>query len=69
MTTEMYEAYSIEEGDTVFLNSQTFYVQIIEPHDANSSVFWLVDDEGFQKSTVIEDTKKLPVVIDTLAEV
>jgi hypothetical protein len=69
MTTEKMEVYSIEEGDTIYLNDELFFVQVIEPASSTESVLWVVDEEGFQRSIVVKDTEKFPVVIDTLAEV
>jgi len=69
MTTEKMEVYSIEEGDTIYLNDELFFVQVIEPASSTESVLWVVDEEGFQRSIVVKDTEKLPVVIDFLAQV
>lgn len=69
MTTERMEVYSIEEGDTIYLNDELFFVQVIEPASSTESILWVVDEEGFQRSIVVKDTEKFPVVIDNLAEV
>jgi hypothetical protein len=61
------EVYSIEEGDTIYLNDELFFVQVIEPASSTESILWVVDEEGFQRSIVVKDTEKFPVVIDNLA--
>lgn len=69
MTTELFQVYSIEEGDTIILHGNTYYVQVIEPSGKDHSVLWLVDDEGFQRSVVVSDTTLIPVVFEETADV
>lgn len=68
MTTERMEAYALEEQDQIFVNGQIYRVVQIDPIDFGYR-FHLVDDEGEQSIMVIEDTEKVPLVVDTLAEV
>ena len=68
MTTEKMEAYALEEQDQIFVNGQIYRVVRIDPIDFGYR-FHLVDDEGNQSSMEIGDTIKVPMVIDTLAEV
>lgn len=67
MTTELYEVYSLEEGDSIILNGETFFVQVIEPDGTDASVLWLVDDEGFQHSVVLDDSTKVRVICEMAA--
>lgn len=64
MTTEKYEVWSLEEGDTVVMNGETYFVQVIEPASPTTSRLWLVDDEGFQHSVEVEDSSTVRVVCD-----
>ena len=68
VTTEAMEAYTLEEHDQIFVNGQIYRVIGIDAIDFGYR-FRLVDDEGNQASMEIGDTIKVPVVIDTLAEV
>lgn len=68
MTTERMEAYSIEEGDQIYVNYTIYRVNEVGISD-DGYLFMLVDEEGNRATLCVEDTKKIPVVIDTLAEV
>ena len=68
MTTEKMEAYALEGQDKIFFNGQIYRVVRIDRIDFGYR-FHLVDDEGNQASMEIGDTIKVPMVIDTLAEV
>jgi hypothetical protein len=68
MTTEYIEAYAMEEGDQIFANGQVYRVASIEATD-DGYRFLLCDEEGEAGYLFVEDTKKLPLVIDILAEV
>ena len=68
MTTERIEAYALEEQDQIFVNGSVYRVVGIEPNDEGYR-FRLIDEEGDVRYLTIEDTIKVPVVIDTLAEV
>ena len=68
MTTERMEAYAIENGDQIYVNYTVYRVVEVGASD-DGYVFILVDEEGNRASMTVEDTKKIPVVIDTLAEV
>ena len=68
MTTERIEAYALEEQDQIFVNGSVYRVVGIDPTDEGYR-FRLIDEEGDVRYLTVEDTKKLPVVIDTLAEV
>jgi len=62
------EAYTLEEHDQIFVNGQIYRVVRIDPIDFGYR-FHLVDEEGNQASMEIEDTAKVPMVVDTFAEV
>jgi hypothetical protein len=68
MTTEFIEAYAMEEGDQIFANGSVYRVVGIDPTDEGYR-FRLVDEEGHVRYLTVEDTKKLPLVVDNLAEV
>ncbi len=68
MTTERIEAYALEEQDQIFVNGSVYRVVGIEPNDEGYR-FRLIDEEGDVRYLTIEDTIKVPVVIDFLAEV
>jgi hypothetical protein len=68
MTTERIEAYALEEQDQIFVNGSVYRVVGIDATDEGYR-FRLIDEEGDVRYLTIEDTIKVPVVIDTLAEV
>ena len=68
MTTERMEAYAIEGGDHIYVNGQLYRVFDVGISD-DGYIFNIVDEEGNRATLCVEDTKKIPVVIDTLAEV
>jgi hypothetical protein len=68
MTTEFIEAYAMEEQDQIFVNGSVYRVVGIEATDEGYR-FRLVDEEGHVRYLTVEDTKKLPLVVDNLAEV
>jgi hypothetical protein len=68
MTTEFIEAYAMEEQDQIFVNGSVYRVVGIEATDEGYR-FRLVDEEGDVRYLTVEDTKKLPLVVDNLAEV
>ena len=68
MTTEYIEAYAMEEQDQIFVNGSVYRVVGIDPTDEGYR-FRLIDEEGDVKYLTVEDTEKLPLVVDILAEV
>jgi hypothetical protein len=68
MTVERIEAYALEEQDQIFVNGFVYRVVGIDPTDEGYR-FRLIDEEGYVKYLTVEDATKVPVVIDTLAEV
>lgn len=68
MTTERMEAYCLEEGDQLLIGDDVY--RIYEIHDADGDyLFYIVDEEGIRHRITTAPQTKLPVVIDTLAEV
>ena len=68
MTTERMEAYALEEQDQIFVNGSVYRVVGIDPTDEGYR-FRLIDEEGDVKYLTVEDTIKLPVVIDNLSAI
>ena len=68
MTTERIEAYALEEQDQIFVNGSVYRVVGIDPTDEGYR-FRLIDEEGDVKYLTVEDTEKLPVVIDILSAI
>jgi len=68
MTTEYIEAYAMEEQDQIFVNGSVYRVVGIDPTDEGYR-FRLIDEEGDVKYLTVEDTEKLPLVVDILAQV
>jgi hypothetical protein len=68
MTIERIEAYALEEQDQIFVNGFVYRVVGIDPTDEGYR-FRLIDEEGDVKYLTVEDTEKLPLVVDILAQV
>jgi hypothetical protein len=68
MTTERIEAYALEEQDQIFVNGSVYRVVGIDPTDEGYR-FRLIDEEGDVRYLTVEDTEKLPLVVDILAQV
>jgi len=68
MTIERIEAYALEEQDQIFVNGFVYRVVGIDPTDEGYR-FRLIDEEGDVKYLTVEDTEKLPVVIDFLSAI
>lgn len=69
MTTEMYEVYSIEEGDQVVISGEVYRILDILDGDETDYLIRLVDEEGNIKKVCANSHQKLSVIIDNLAEV
>ena len=68
MTIERIEAYALEEQDQIFVNGSVYRVVGIDPSDEGYR-FRLIDEEGDVRYLTVEDTEKLPVVIDFLSAI
>jgi len=67
MTTEKMEAYCLEEGDQILIGENIYKITELDTSDSGY-LLKMVDEEGYQRSIVVADTTKVPVIIDnTLA--
>ena len=64
MTTELYEVYSLEEGDQIVINEDIYFIRNIETLDRNSSSLRLIDESGYGSILNLEDTAKVRVICD-----
>jgi hypothetical protein len=69
MTTEAYEAFSIEEGDQVVIGGEVYRIVDILDGDETDYLIRLVDEEGNLKKVCANSHDRFRVVIDNLAEV
>ena len=71
MTTERMEAYCLELNDQILIGQDVYRIYEIhdEQDEPNEILFYIVDEEGISHKIRVDDMTKLPVVIDTLAEV
>jgi hypothetical protein len=71
MTTERMEAYCLELNDQILIGNDVY--RIYEIHDEQDEpdeiLFYVVDEEGISHKIRVEDTEKLPVVIDFLSAI
>lgn len=63
MTTVLYEAYSIEEGDTLLIQGNLFAVSQIDDIPDGFRLH-LTDEEGYAKILMVNDTDRLRVVCE-----
>lgn len=69
MTTERYEAFALEDGDTIIYRGETYAVTSVEIEGDMYRVN-LVDDEGYRRHILLGEFDKVSVlVLDTLSEV
>jgi hypothetical protein len=67
MTTQKMEAYCLEEGDQILIGENIYLITEVDTADSGY-LLKMVDEEGYQRSIVVADTTKVPVIIDnTLA--
>ena len=64
MTTELYEAFSLEEGDTILVNGDLYVIHDIEALDSDHTSLLVLDEEGFAHTINVCDTDKIRVVCD-----
>jgi len=69
MTTEMYEAFSIEEGDQVVIGGEVYKIIDILDGEDTDYLIRLADEEGSVKKVCANSHQKFSVVIDNLTEV
>ena len=69
MTTEMYETFSIEEGDQVVIGGEMYKILDIVDGTDTDYVIRMADEEGSVKKVCANSHQKFSVVIDNLTEV
>lgn len=68
MTTEKYEAWSLEEGDTILVNGNLYLIHDIEALDSDHTSLLVLDEEGYAHTINVEDSQKISVVVLDNAE-
>ena len=68
MTTDLMEAWSLEEGDQILINGTLLKIASIYD-DEEGYRFFCVDEEGYGRSFTAPGEKKFRLVLDNLAEV
>lgn len=68
MTTDLMEAFSLEEGDQILVNGDVYRIVDIEDGDSLDYRFVLVDEEGYRRHIEAESQKKFRLILDTLTE-
>jgi len=63
MTTVLYEAYSLEEGDTLLIQGSLFVLSQIDDIDDGFRLH-LTDEEGYAKILLVNDSDRLRVVCE-----
>lgn len=63
MTTEMYEAFALEDGDTIIYHGEFYAVTSVEIEGDMYRVN-LVDDEGYRRHITMGEFDKIRVVCD-----
>jgi hypothetical protein len=66
--TDLYEAYSIEEGDTIMLKGNAYHVLSITDGSLKDYTFRIMDDEGFIHEFEADFSEKVRVVVDPYVE-
>jgi hypothetical protein len=64
MTTENMEAWSLEEGDQIVIGDNVYRITKTDLTFDRKHFFWLVDEEGEQKTLAVEGYERLPLLID-----
>jgi hypothetical protein len=64
MTTENMEAWSLEEGDQIVIMDNVYRITETGLTFDRKHFFWLVDEEGQQKTLAVEGYERLPLLID-----
>lgn len=64
MTTELYEVFSLEEGDTILVNGNLYVIYDIETLDNDHTSLLVIDEEGYPHTINVCDTDKVRVVCE-----
>ena len=63
MTTELYEVYSLEEGDEILIMGNIYKIVDIESLSGDTSSLLLIDENGDAKTLNANDMNKVRVVV------
>ena len=71
MTTDLMEAYSLEEGDQILVNDNIYRItDITLSEEDDDYLLYVVDEEGWRRGPIkVSPLKKLRLVLDNLIEV
>ena len=69
MTTERMEAYCLEMHDQILIGEDVYKIYDIYNENEDEILFYVVDEEGIRHKIRVNETAKLPVVIDNLSQV
>ena len=69
MTTDLMEAYSLEEGDQILIKGELFRIVDIEDGDSLDYRFILVDEEGYRRHVEAQSQNKFQIVLDNLSAI
>lgn len=63
MTTELFEAFSLEVGDQIVIKGDIYKICDIGVADVDY-LLYLVDENGYKRIIQAEDTKKFKVIVE-----
>ena len=69
MTTEKFEVFSLEEGDTIIVQGVSYMIVDIEDGDTLDYRLVLVDEEGYRRSIEADGTARFRVVCEAAEDV
>lgn len=69
MTTEMFEVFSLEEGDTIMVQGVSYMIVSIEDGDTLDYRLVLVDEDGYRRSIEADSTARFRVVCEEADDV
>ena len=69
MTTELYEVFSLEEGDQIVIAGNIYKVIDIEAGDVLDYRLNVADEDGYRRYIEAESTKKFRLILDNDTEV
>lgn len=66
MTTELYEAWSLEEGDQIICKDEVYRIIDLSCNfsEADEYIFIVVDEEGYRHEVVANGSQKFRVICD-----
>jgi hypothetical protein len=66
MTTELYEVYSLEEGDEIIIMGNIYKIVDIESLSGDTSSLLLIDENGYAKTLNANDNDKIRVICESV---